>query len=121
VYVCVRRGGGGGRGGRQCGRRRFAAGYVLRGGAFPLRALARGGFHHLRRLVLLVPENVRLHVFGNDRQVAFLAYFHWSQYRLLPAAFPWARRHAAAYCRLSRCFRGLGPCLVAPFLPFSVV
>ena len=47
---------------RQCRRRPRAAGHLLRGGALPLRALARRRVRDLRRLVLLVPENHRLHV-----------------------------------------------------------
>ena len=41
---------------------RVAAGHLLRGGALPLRAVARRRVHDLRRLVLLVPEDDRLHV-----------------------------------------------------------
>ncbi len=47
------------RGAGQCGRRRLAAGHLLRGGAFPLRAVARRRVHDLRGLVFLVPENHR--------------------------------------------------------------
>ena len=41
---------------------RELARHLLRRGALPLRAVARRGVRHLRRLVLLVPENDRLHV-----------------------------------------------------------
>src|SRR5437764_562775 len=58
----------------ECGRRPRAAGHLLCGRALPLRAVARRGVRDLRRLVLLVPENVRLHVFGSDRQGAFLVH-----------------------------------------------
>ena len=50
------------RGAGQCRRRRRAAGHLLRGGALPLRAVARRGVRDLRRLLLLVPEDDRLHV-----------------------------------------------------------
>src|SRR6266540_209029 len=48
------------RGAGQSRRRPPAAGYLLRGGASPLRALARRGVCDLRGLVLLVPEDDRL-------------------------------------------------------------
>ena len=41
---------------------RVLAGHLLRRGPLPLRALAWRGLRHLRRLVLLVPEDDRLHV-----------------------------------------------------------
>ena len=44
------------------GARLLAAGYLLRGGALPLHHVARRDLRHFRRLVLLVPENHRLHV-----------------------------------------------------------
>ena len=46
----------------QCRRRPRAAGHLLRRRALPLRAVARRGVRDLRRLVLLVPEDVGLHV-----------------------------------------------------------
>src|SRR5262245_64492773 len=49
LHLSVHRRGGDRRGARQRRRRPFPTRYVLRGGAFPLRALARRGFHHLRR------------------------------------------------------------------------
>ena len=61
---------------RQCRSRSFASRHLLRGGALPLRAVDRSGVRDLRRLVLLVPENVRLHVFRNVRQTALLADVH---------------------------------------------
>ena len=45
---------------------RVAAGHLLRGGALPLRAVARRGVRDLRRLVLLVPEDHRLHVLASS-------------------------------------------------------
>ena len=101
------------RGARQCRRRPLAAGHLLRGGALPLRAFARRGLHHLRRLVLLVPEDDRLHVHRDHRQVALLAHLHRRQYRVLPAALPRARRHAAPHRRLSRRVRRLEHGLLA--------
>ena len=50
------------RGAGECRRRPLAAGHLLRRGALPLRAVARRRLHHLRRLVLLVPQDDRLHV-----------------------------------------------------------
>ncbi len=47
---------------RQCRPRPLHARHLFRRGAFPLRAVARRRLRHLRRLVLLVPEDVRLHV-----------------------------------------------------------
>ena len=74
---------------------RVAAGHLLRGGALPLRAVARRRVHDLRRLVLLVPEDHRLHVQRDDRQAALLGHVHRRQPGVLPAALPRARRHAA--------------------------
>ena len=45
---------------RQCRRGPLPAGHLLRRGALPLRAFARRRVRHLRRLVLLVPEDHRL-------------------------------------------------------------
>ena len=50
------------RGSGQCRCRPRAARHLLRRGAFPLRAVAGRGLRDLRRLVLLVPEDDRLHV-----------------------------------------------------------
>ena len=47
------------RGAGQCRRRPLLPRHLLRGGAFPLRAVARRGVLDLRRLVLLVPEDDR--------------------------------------------------------------
>ena len=52
---------------RQCRRRPRLARHLLRRGALPLRAVARRGVRDLRRLVLLVPEDDRLHVQRGDR------------------------------------------------------
>ena len=73
--------------------------------ALPLRAVARRRVRHLRRLVLLVPEDDRLHVQRVRRQAALLAHVHRRQPGVLPAALPRARRHAAPYRRLSRRLR----------------
>ena len=70
--------------------------HLLRRRPLPLRAVARRRLHHLRRLVLLVPEDERLHVQRDDRQAALLGDLHRRQPRLLPAAFPRPRRHAPA-------------------------
>ena len=86
---------------------RVAAGHLLRGGALPLRAVARRGVRHVRRLVLLVPEDHRLHVLRVLGQAALLADLHRRQHRVLPAALPRPRRHAAPHRRLSGRLRRL--------------
>ena len=60
-------------GARQSGHRPDVTGHLLRGCTFPLCAVARRRVRDLRRLVLLVSENDRIHVFGNPRQAALLA------------------------------------------------
>ena len=87
---------------------RLAARHLLCRGAFPLCAVARRRLRDLRRLVLLVPEDHRLHVQRDDRQGAFLAAVHRREPDLLPAAFPRSRRHAAPLYRLSRCLCAAG-------------
>ena len=64
-------------------------------------------FAHFRRLVLLVPEDDRLHVQRDHRQAALLDHLHRRQHRVLPAALPRPRRHAAPLRRLSGCVRRL--------------
>jgi len=93
-----------------------AAGDLLRGGALPLRAVARRRLHDLRRLVLLVSEDHRLYVQRGDRQAALLGDVHRRQPRVLPAALPRPCRHAAPLCRLSGCVRGLELHLVGRLL-----
>ena len=51
-------------------------------------------------LVLLVPQDDRLHVFGVPRQAALLADVHRRQHRVLPHALPRVSRHAAPHRRL---------------------
>ena len=94
---------------RECRRRSRAAGHLLRGRPLPLRALARRRVHDFRGLVLLVPEDDRLHVQRVDRQVALLGDVHRRQSDLLPAALPWTCRHAAPLRRLPRRIRRLEP------------
>ena len=96
-----------GRGAGQCRRRPLVPRHLLRGRAFPLRAVAWRRVLDLRRLVLLVPQDVRLHVQRDDGQGAFLADVHRRQSDLLPAALPRPCRHAAPLCRLSRRVRRL--------------
>ena len=86
------------RGAGQSRCRPFGSRHVLRGGALPLCPVPRRRFRHLLGLVLLVPQNNRLHVFGDHRKVAFLDNIHRGQSGVLPATFPRARRNAAA-CR----------------------
>ena len=49
---------------------------VLRGGSFSLRDCGRHSLRHLRRVLLLVPENVREDVQRSARQAALLAVSH---------------------------------------------
>ncbi len=91
----------------ECGRRRRPAGHLLRRRALPLRAVAGRGVRDLCRLVLLVPEDHRLHVQRDAGKAAFLDHVRRRQCGLLPDAFSRAGRHAAALRRLPRCIRGL--------------
>ena len=105
---------------RQCGRRPRVARHLLRGGALPLCAVARRRVRHLRRLVLLVPEDYRLHVQRAARQAALLAHLHRRQSGVLPAAFPRHGGHAAALCRLPRRVRRMELRLVDRLLHFGL-
>ena len=87
----------------ECRRRPRAARHLLRDRALPLRAVARRRVRHLRRLVLLVPEDLRLHVQRDHRQAALLGHLRRRQHHLLPAALPRSGRHAAPHRRLSGC------------------
>ena len=60
------------------------------------------------RLVLLVPEDERLHVQRDHRQAALLGHLHRREPRVLPAALPRPCRHAAPLRRLSGCVRTAG-------------
>jgi cytochrome c oxidase subunit 1 len=64
---------------RQRRRRSRPARHLLCGRALPLRAVARRRVRHLRGLVLLVPEDVGLHVQRDARQAALLADLHRRQ------------------------------------------
>ena len=55
------------------------------------------------------PKMTRLHVQRDDRKAAFLADVHRREPRVLPAAFPRHRRHAAPLHRLSGRLRRLEP------------
>ena len=89
---------------------------LLRRRALPLRAVARRGLRDLRRLVLLVPEIIRLHVFGDHRQAALLVHLHRRNLVFFPqhfSVFP-----ACRVRRLSRRVRRLGsrcPCRLLHF------
>ena len=87
---------------RQRGHRPRAARDLLRRRALPLYDVARRGVRDLRRLLLLVPEDQRLHVRRAARQAAFLAVVRRHQPGVLPPAFPRSGRHAAPLHRLSR-------------------
>jgi hypothetical protein len=77
--------------------------HLLRRRAFPLRAVDRCGLVHLRRHLLLVPENDRPHVQRVLGQGSVLGRLHRYQHDLLPDAFLGPRGHAAALHRLSGC------------------
>jgi cytochrome c oxidase subunit 1 len=66
-------------------------------------AHARRRVRHLRRLVLLVPQDVRSHVQRDPGQHPFLGHLRRREPDLLPAALPRAGRHAAPLYRLPRC------------------
>src|SRR5215813_1402243 len=87
---------------RQCRRRSGSDRYLLHRRALPLRHVARRSLRHLRGLVLLVPENDRLHVQRGSRQTPLLAHLHRHQRAVLPSALPGPRRHAAPLRRLPR-------------------
>ncbi len=63
-------------------------------------------FHYVLSL-LLVPEDVWLHVLRVHRQAALLGHLRRRQPDLLPAALPRAAGHAAPLRRLSGCLRDL--------------
>jgi len=70
----------------QCRRRPRAAGHLLRSSRTSITCCQLGAvFGIFRRLVLLVSENVRLHVFGDDRQIALLVHLHRRQSGVLHA------------------------------------
>jgi hypothetical protein len=93
-------------------RRPRAAGHLLHRRAFPLRAVAGRRVRDFRGLVLLVPENDRLHVFRSSRQGALLDRIHRCQYDLFSATLSRTGGHAAARGRLSGRFRRLEPHLL---------
>ncbi len=96
------------RGAGQCRPRSRAAQHLLRGGAFPLRAVSLGAvFGLFCGLLLLDRQDVGPAIQRDLRQDPFLDDLHRRQPDLLPDAFPRARRHAAAHQRLPRCLRRL--------------
>ena len=74
---------------------RVLARHLLCRCAFPLRAFARRGLRHFRRLVLLVPENDRLHVQRNNRQAGISGSLSlasiWCSSRSISSALPACR------------------------------
>ena len=92
--------------------RPLAARHLLCCGALPLRPLARRRVRHLWRLVLLVPQDVRLQLQRDCGQAALLAHLRRRESRVLPAALSWPRRNAAPLYRLSRCIRRLEFCFL---------
>lgn len=101
---------------RQCGRGPLPARHLLRRGSLPLCAVARRCLHHIRRHLLLVPENDRLHDAGMDRQAAFLDCLHRLEHPVLPDAFPRACGNATALRRLPGCLRRLELCRLGGLL-----
>jgi hypothetical protein len=85
----------------ELGRRYLATRHVLRRGPLPLRAVARCRLRDLRRLLLLGPEDVGLHVQRMAGSAAFLGDVRWRQLGVLPAALPGSRGHAAPLRGLS--------------------
>ena len=81
--------------------------HLLRRRALPLRALRRARVRDLRRLLLLVAQDLRPHDERTHRQVELLDDAHRVQPHVLPDAHPRARRHAAAHLPLSE-RHGLG-------------
>src|SRR3546814_11023241 len=81
--------------------------HLLRGCALPLRAQPRRGVRHLRRLLLLVWQDVGLRTQRNRRQDPFLDFLHRRQPAVLPDALPRPAGHAPPYSGLSGCLRRL--------------
>ena len=84
----------------------------LCGGPLPLRAVAGCGVRHLCSLVLLVPENDRVHVQFVPGQIPFLDNLYWRESCILPAALPRDCRHAASLRRLPGCICRLELCFL---------
>src|SRR3569832_2291385 len=76
------------RGAGKSGSRPVLPGRVLRGRAHPIRLVARRRFLDLRRLVLLVSQDHRVHVFGGSGKAPFLADLCRGQSRILSDALP---------------------------------
>src|SRR3546814_10864169 len=74
---------------------------LLRGGAFPLRAQPRRGVQPLRRLLLLVPEDVGQDVQRVPRPAPFLDLLRRRERDVLPDALPGLAGYATALSRLS--------------------
>src|SRR3546814_984009 len=82
---------------------------MLFGGALPLCAFAGCRVRAVRRLVLLVPEDLGPDDERVSRQGSLLAVLCGREPVVLPHALPGAGRHAAAHPGLSRCL-----CLLEP-------
>ena len=104
-----------GRDPRDLPRRLAAARHVLRRRAHALRAVRRGGVRHLRRALLLVPEDVRPDDERGHGQGVVLADVHRVQRHVPDPALGRPVGHAAARLRLPRGRRlvGLQPGLLA--------
>src|SRR3546814_2494958 len=77
--------------------------HLLCGGALPLCAFAGCRVRAVRRLVLLVPEDLGPDDERVSRQGSLLAVLCGREPVVLPHALPGAGRHAAAHPGLSRC------------------
>ena len=69
----------------QCRHRSLPARHLLRGGTFPLRAVGWRRVRHLRGLVLLVPEDDRLHVFRDLGKLHFWLMFIGANIAFFPS------------------------------------
>src|SRR5262249_50317732 len=74
----------------------------------------------LRWVVLLVPEDDRLHAQRDHRQAAFLVHLRWREPGVLPTALPRSRRDAPPLCRLSGRIPWLEPGLVLRLLHLRI-
>ena len=106
------------RGAGQCQLGPFPVRYLLCGRPLPLRAVYRRRIRHLRWLVLLVPQDDRLHVFRDARQAALLVDVDRRQHCLLPHALFGSGWDAAPIRRLPGCLCRLEFCVLHRRLHF---
>ncbi len=87
----------------QCRPRLRPPRHLFRGCPFPLHNVAWRHLRYLRRLVLLVPEDDRLHLQRDAWACAFLDDLCWRQSRIFPPAFCRFGGHATPVRRLPGC------------------